>query len=184
MLPLSLVFYILHRSQILGSQDPRRTRKLLVGTCMFASLSNLNFPDVCGTVSYLPPEGILAMDNHKLGYVSTGVLIQSTYQRRVSGWYAVRLLECRCDPIYHARVRHSFWSLSSANLSLLHTGVTTPSIFREDPLASPGGPPPMLHRPGRIQSPRHTPYHRNSLNLSGNLDRPLRKAKVWSRNAS
>ncbi|KAF9650552.1 kinase-like protein [Thelephora ganbajun] len=25
--------------------------------------------NVCGTVSYLPPEGILAMDNHKLGYV-------------------------------------------------------------------------------------------------------------------
>ncbi|KAF9785698.1 kinase-like protein [Thelephora terrestris] len=25
--------------------------------------------NVCGTVSYLPPEGILAMDNHRLGYV-------------------------------------------------------------------------------------------------------------------
>jgi len=68
---------------------------------------NPSFPDVCGTVSYLPPEGILAMDNHKLGYVSTSIQTLSVHELLVPGWDAVRLLECWSDPIYHARVRHS-----------------------------------------------------------------------------
>lgn len=45
--------------------------------------------DVCGTVSYLPPEGILAMDNHKLGYVSKSMPIWPSHEPYFSGWDAV-----------------------------------------------------------------------------------------------
>ena len=76
------------RSQTSASQDPRHIRKLSVGTRPLTYLVEPNFPDVCGTVSYLPPEGILAMDNYKLGYVRTGVPTRLTYQRSAPGWDA------------------------------------------------------------------------------------------------
>jgi hypothetical protein len=177
------VCYVFHRSRILDSQDLKPIRKLSVGVHVFIDLVNPNLLDVCGTVSYLPPEGILAMDNHKLGYVSTRVPTRSTHERSVPGWDALRLLECWSDAVYHARVRHSFWTQYSMTLNPLRVGATTPLIFREEPLVNPGGPPPTLHHPRRTQSPKHATHPKISPNPSANLPRPPRQATVWSRSA-
>lgn len=134
-------------------------------------------------MSYLPPEGILAMDNHELGYVSTNVSTRSSHERLVPGWDAVRLLERWSDPIHHARVRHSFRPPSSVS-EFLGTVATTRLIFREDPPASPGGPPPPLHRPRRPQTPWHTPHPKICPNPTRNLHRLPKKARVWLRSVS
>jgi len=167
-----------------GLARPKAYQETLSRYCVFTDFIKPNLLDVCGTVSYLPPEGILAMDDQKLGYVSTGMPMRLPHEQFVPGWDAVRLLECWSDPIHHARVRRSSWPFSPVSLTPLRTGATTPSIFREDPLANPGGPPIALHRLRRPQSPKCTLYPRIGPDPNGNLPRPLRKAKAWSRSAS
>ena len=59
------------------------------------------------------------MENHKLGYVSIHMPMRLTHERSFPGWDAIRLLECRCDPVHHACVRDFlvsilFWSEAPA----------------------------------------------------------------------